>query len=286
MKKQINLLLDGDWVLYTAGFAGESKRYVCPALYGGQEFQHLAVLKSEEGFHPEALVYHRVDLSPVEWVLHTAKSMITNAKEKVEAKVGQEVKLRVMMDGTGNFRQQVATIKPYKGNRVSARPVHYPKLRQYLLDNWDAEIIEGREVDDAMATLATLNPKGTVMCAVDKDMLQVPGYHYNPNKGFKRVSQEQGDLFLYTQCLTGDSTDNIGGCYKLGPKKAEALLDSKMPNHDKWEVVVKAYAESIVTYGDDTYGGLTAEEAAIENMQLVYLQRTDDDIWMPPTGGK
>ena len=288
MKRTI--LLDGDWILYTAGFAGESKRYVCPAIYGSQEFNTLKLLKDEDPEAPYQLehIYHRVEVSPVEWVLHTSKNMIANAVAKIEKKCGDECHLVVMLDGQGNFRHDIATIRPYKGNRHTAKPVHYNAIRDYLIDNYHVELVDGEEVDDRMAITASSHPASYVMCAIDKDMLQVPGYHYNPNKGFRKVSKKQGELFLYRQALTGDSTDNIAGALNVGEKKARELLTPDMTEEQKWRVIVGVYESTLDQYGGDIYGGLTGREAALENMRLVYLRRKPGELWVPPdrrTGG-
>ena len=34
----IKALVDGDWILYAAGFAGQKTGIVCPSLKGTQEF--------------------------------------------------------------------------------------------------------------------------------------------------------------------------------------------------------------------------------------------------------
>ncbi len=110
----------------------------------------------------------------------------------------------------------------------------------------------------------------------------MPGYHLNPNKGFKRVSPAGGDLFLYRQCLTGDSVDNIGGCYKCGPAKAKRILDEPMPPAEMWELVVEEYELSMEKYPDHYPSNMTAADVALENMRLVYLRREEDEIWTPP----
>jgi hypothetical protein len=130
-------------------------------------------------------------------------------------------------------------------------------------------------------TEAWAGKKKTIIVGVDKDMLQVQGWHLNPNKGFKQISQREGEWRLYIQAAMGDPTDNIGGCYKCGIKKAEAHILSAMLEVEKWRAVVNLYQQSIDQYGD-MYNGLTAEEAATENMRLVYLLRAQDEHWEKP----
>jgi hypothetical protein len=193
------------------------------------------------------------------------------------------------MDGDGNFRSRLGTIVPYKGTRsVHAKPLIYNDLRQYLLDVWHAEVIHDQETDDEMAirqtTMRRLRDK-SIICAVDKDMLQVPGWHLNPNKGFKRVSNKEGEMRLYVQAAQGDSVDNIKGAFKVGPKAARAAFSPDTPEEDKWTTLVQLYQTSIEKHGNK-YNGLTAEEAALENMRLVYLRRKPGELWLPPSERK
>ncbi len=288
----IHALIDGDWILYAAGFAGQKSEIVCPSLFGAQTFKNItelrqAVLEEEENDHdPETdPVYRRDILDPEAFFYHSAKNMIETNCQKVADKFGvSEIRRTVLMDGDGNFRSRIATIRPYKGTRhVHAKPIFYNDLRQYLLDVWEAEVVYDQETDDEMAIRQTADPKNTIIVAVDKDMLQVPGYHLNPNKGFKKVSQEGGDLFLYRQCLTGDTVDNIMGAYKCGPKQAEKLLPEPLPVEQMWEIVVETFEASMERHPDAYPKGMTPEDAALENMRLVYLRREPGEIWTPPT---
>jgi 5'-3' exonuclease len=61
--------------------------------------------------------------------------------------------------------------------------------------------------------------------SIDKDLLQVPGMHYNWVRDEKiLVTPEVGLRKLYQQVLTGDGTDNIPGIYGIGDVKARKLI--------------------------------------------------------------
>jgi 5'-3' exonuclease len=286
-----HLLLDGDWIIYAAGFAGQKTEYA--GLYGGKVLRAPNQSALRQGCDEAGIdfddveVFSRTKVDPLEHVLHSAKNMILTQLKAAEKKFPREkAKLTVYVDGDGNFRSRLATIKPYKGNRSSAsKPVLFNEVRQYLLENWGANVIFDQESDDAMAIDATrirADGKKAIICGIDKDMLQVPGIHLNPNKGWKRQTEQQGLEFLYRQCLTGDPVDNIGGCYKIGAKGAAKIIKDGMPEKGMWVEVVRAYLESIERYGDEIYGGLTALDAALENMRLVYLRRQEGELWLPP----
>ena len=84
-----------------------------------------------------------------------------------------------------NFRYDIATIRPYKGQRVSEKPHHYDRIRSFLVEYRGAIMCYGQEADDAMSIeqykLLGKEPSDchTVIATRDKDLDMVPGYHYN-----------------------------------------------------------------------------------------------------------
>ena len=290
---KISLFIDGDWIVYAAGFAGQKTEYCSPGI--SDVFPTLTELAVYVTGNPDARpkdlpedfpVFSRIVPDPIDHVLHSAKLMLNKAADRVEKKWGMEVSSLILLDGPGNFREKVATIKPYKGNRTTPRPVYYQEIREYLMTKHGASLVYDEETDDRLAQLATSSLRRggrPVICCVDKDLLQVPGWHFNPNKGFKKISPEEGELRLYRQAATGDTVDNIGGAYKVGPAKAKEAITERMSEAEKWTVLVSLYRESINKHGPEPYGGLSAEEAALENMRLVYLKREPrEGLWLPP----
>lgn len=171
------------------------------------------------------------------------------------------------LTGKGNFRDEIAVTKPYKGNRTgNKKPTHYTALRNYLAWSWDATIWEGFEADDAVAIEATEKGEESVIVSLDKDLDQVAGWHYNFVKRLLYyVDQETADLNFYKQFLTGDRVDNIQGVYGIGDKKATALLEGKTVE-EMWEIIV------------DKLGF----DRAIENGHLLYMLRSVGDSFKPP----
>jgi 5'-3' exonuclease len=282
----ITALIDGDWILYAAGFAGQKTKLVCPALFREREFDNITAMRESAGGEVHEPVYQRFVLDPDAHFYHSAKNMIEGNCNKIAEKFKNNVKARVLIDGDGNFRNQIATIKPYKGQRsVHAKPMKYNDIRAYLVEHQNAEAIHDQETDDEIAILQTMydeQGERTIIVSVDKDFLQVPGWHFNPNKGFKKVSKQEAKERQYIQCLTGDTVDNIGGCFKMGPAKAAKLLKGhRYTEETMWKLVVRSYELSIEKHGDK-YNGLTALEAATENMRLIYLRRKPGEIWTPP----
>ena len=172
------------------------------------------------------------------------------------------------LTGSGNFRKDLATIKVYKGQRPP-KPEHLPATRDQLVQQWGAEIVEGQEADDAIGIKATDLKGDCTIVSIDKDLLMIPGTHYNfVKKEWTEVSQEKGDYFFYKQLLTGDQVDNIQGVTGIGPKKAEKAYEG-------CTTVQEMYAKALEMYKGDA-------DALLENARLLWLRRYEGEMWEPP----
>ncbi len=58
---------------------------------------------------------------------------------------------KLYLTGSNNFRIAIAKTAVYKGNRTAPKPEHLAALRQHLVKEWGAVIVEGQEADDAIA---------------------------------------------------------------------------------------------------------------------------------------
>jgi len=173
----------------------------------------------------------------------------------------------VFLTGKGNFRYDVAKTAPYKGTRKKDKPKHYHLLREYLESGWSAQVITGMEADDAIAINATELGDDSVIVTIDKDLNQVPGWHYNFVKDdLFYVSPEEGIYSFYMQMLTGDTVDNIKGVKGIGPKTADKLLKG-LSEKQMWDVCVEKHG---------------SEERAIENAHLLWMLRNPDEYFTPP----
>ena len=149
------------------------------------------------------------------------------------------------LSGPTNFRYEVATMKPYKGNRdTSNRPKFYKEIREYMADHWGGVFVEGMEADDAMGLAQN---DDTVICSIDKDLKIIPGRNYNFVTGdLTYITPEEGVYNFLRQMLIGDSADNIPGINKIGEVKSARLLQDKSPK-EQLEVVIDLYKKQ---YGD------------------------------------
>jgi len=172
----------------------------------------------------------------------------------------------VYLTGSGNFRRELAP--SYKANRPDSRPTHWQAVREFLVTQHKAQICDGFEADDEMGVQQDKETMSTVICSIDKDLLQIPGRHYNfVKKEHKVVDLDQGLKHLYLQSLIGDRSDNIIGVAGIGPVKAEQALAELLP--EEW------YDKCRELYNDDERFHL--------NMKLLYIWQKPNDMWEPPT---
>jgi len=174
---------------------------------------------------------------------------------------------RLYLTGRTNYRNEIALTAPYKGNRTKEKPLHIDFIRAALEGAWGAVVAEGQEADDAIAIDATALGDDCIICSVDKDFDQVPGWHYNFVKKQKYyVTPEEGLLFFYRQILMGDRIDNIIGINGIGDKKSLALLEG-LTEQEMYDKCVELHE---------------SEERVIENARLLWLRREEGQLWNPP----
>ena len=170
--------------------------------------------------------------------------------------------------GHNNYRKDIATILPYKGNRTAPKPPHYEAMRQHLVKMGCVEV-EGQEADDAIGIAAySSDPNEYIIVSIDKDLNMLRGTHYNfVKKQFYIVDEDEALKFFYTQLLTGDRTDNIQGIPGIGPRKAAKLLEGLATEAELYKACKEAY--------DD-------DKALLENARLLWIRREPNQLWSPP----
>lgn len=243
------ILLDADIVAYQIASTSETK-----VDWGDGEVQQF-------GDDPE-LIESRLDQN------------IGDTKRKLRAD-----EVIVCLTDAVNFRHSV--LPSYKGNRKDLiKPLHLAYAKEYMERTQRTYKKPGLEADDVMGILAT-HPKiiqgKKVIVSIDKDMKQIPGWLYNPNKMTKptMVTKEEGDRFHLFQTLTGDTVDGYYGCPDVGKVTAEELLESpylevpyeyefkrgprkgltetrweKTPTDSIWKAIVSQYEKKGLTEAD------------------------------------
>ena len=141
----------------------------------------------------------------------------------------------------------------YKANR---KPTSIGKwvslLRNELISDGVVSWSDEWEADDLIADRASDIPYyGCVIISLDKDLMQIPGVHFNYYKdkesgqmrGLSHTSKLDSFRSLAYQMLTGDSTDNIKGIPKIGIKRANDILGHCKTEYGLFRNVVQAYYE-------------------------------------------
>jgi hypothetical protein len=255
-EKSLVSLIDLDGVVFRCGFAADAQVK--------NEFLTVEPMAS-----PEAI---KEALDATDYLHHA----LANVKTVMEAVVDRYSKdyVAYLHDG-GNYRYDVATILPYKGNRDKThKPKYFDEIRTYLFDVWKATPVKDIESDDAIGIDQSQRPYGSsVIVTNDKDLRQIAGLHFNwtkPELGTEEVTPEEADLMFYWQMLVGDTSDNIPGIKQIGPKTATKIIDSCNGSIDR----VK---ESVVQYYTKQYGNNWLS-AWNEIGTLLYIRRTEDGV--------
>ena len=190
--------------------------------------------------------------------------------ETIDLPFPSQSDFEMFLTGKTNFRFDIAKSHPYKGNRKDTeKPIHLYATREHLIDSYGAIVSEGEEADDLISKRAASLDYNCVVASIDKDMLQLPCWHFNFGRNeWSKVDEFDGLKFFYSQILTGDTADNIIGLYRVGPVKAEKLLQDCNTEDDLWEAVLKAYDGDL--------------DRVVENARLLWLRRQEDELWTPP----
>lgn len=317
----MRILIDGDPIVYRCGFASQNEWKILRwhdvvdvndpyhDIMHERAFAYVWEMEDfieDENLHPdEYQVTKWIDPLPVEFALKIVKDALQNIVDAVGGYLAEEkgydptdTTVTVFLSGKTNFRNKIATISGsytkdggavtgYKANRADARrPYWYQRIRDYMVESWDAVLIEGIEADDALAIEQwaddEYNPQ-TIIATVDKDLKNVPGWHYNLiKKEDFLVSQQDARVFFYRQCLTGDRTDNIPGCWKVGAKTAEKIITPEMTEEEMYAATLQVYTENIEKFPDKYPEGMSAEAALLENARLLWMLQYPDQLWTPP----
>lgn len=201
---------------------------------------------------------------------------------------------QLYITGEGNFREQVAVSKPYKGNRKQEKPFHYQNLKAYMEGHHKCTVVHGMEADDLMSIHQVEQGDLSVICTRDKDLRQVPGWHYGwecgrqpeyklryvTDPGTLELSKDKkkvvgtGIKFFWAQMLVGDGVDNIPGLPGWGPVAAyDMLYDPLLTVEEMQERVTDAYR---VYYQEGDW-----REYMLEQGRLLWMCRELDDCFLP-----
>ena len=210
---------------------------------------------------------------------------------------------KLFLTGKGNFREEDVDAVPtlYKANRANMRrPLLLQEARQYLVDEFNAIVVEGMEADDVVCIEQQHCLDHDIDCCIahiDKDINQQEGWHYrweifSKPSSMYFVTAEEGLRNLYVQALVGDKVDNImyyysdeSGTWKknygLGQKGAEKYLATHHTEIEMYQAVLNCYLEHPKFVKKDTGVQTTVDDLHM-NMMMLYMLRTYEDKWEAP----
>lgn len=255
----MHALIDGDPLVYAAGFASDAAAKA-----------RLLRDLGEEGYE-EYVESEGAPFEPLHHAKHGMNMMLNSIMDAADA-----TRRTIYISHPVNYREQMYA--EYKANRnVDHKPHWYAELKDYLLEHGAIFSAEGDEADDALGIAqAKAKPGSTIICTNDKDLDQVPGLHYNWSKtrredGVYSIDEIEGLRFFYTQMLTGDGVDNIPGLYKhlgrMATAKVKEPLRSLYMEREMYEYVLGVYE------GDHEFLAMIGP--------LLWIKR-DEHFWSPP----
>lgn len=225
------LLIDGDIVLYSSSVATE----------------------------------HAVQWNDDVWVLSANLEQARDMARKYIDEVTEKLKateVTICLSGKGNFRYD---LNPnYKSNRKDTRkPIVYPELKQWMLNNYGAQMEDKLEADDLLGIMATRTP-GSIIVSPDKDMQCIPGKLYRQGD-IMDISPMEANYFHMHQTLTGDPTDGYPGCPGVGAVTAKKILAGTPETW--WTSVLQAYQKAGC-----------ADDDALMNARMAYILRDENYV--------
>lgn len=288
MPSKILLALDADEFLYRVGFRAQTTTHTLSKDGGDvHRFRTAAEgrewLEGDEGWEADTEVKASSELK--------VRALLDAEIRTIVSKSGAD-EVSMYLSGKDNFRHGIATILPYKGNRTSgSKPLHYGLIKDLLLHEHGAEVIEGAEADDAMSIQSWTHQLerptsnwGVVIGTQDKDLQMVPGLHFHTTKYISsNVSVEEGRAWFYKQLLMGDSTDNIQGIFRVGKAYANKTIDpiKSEPDDVIYKAVFAEYEKALHTpkVWDKMSGDISGHERIQEVARLLWMQQSKNQLW-------
>jgi len=178
-----------------------------------------------------------------------------------------------------NYRTSIFPL--YKANRKTMRkPPLYEFLSNTLAEDYPTSVSSGQEADDDIGIRAMSLGKDCIIASIDKDLLQIPGTHYNWVKDrFTSMSPAGGLHKFYMQILTGDATDNITpavglSCPGVGEKKASRYLEGCSSQESYNDQIWRVYKRHTLDH-DET----ELRQRILVKGQIVKIRQYPGELW-------
>lgn len=179
--------------------------------------------------------------------LRTAGGYIRNELAALKSRFEAKRVLIALGDRKANFRKELCPT--YKANRTNfPKPPGFLELESRLKAHATVVQFPRLEGDDVLGLMLTKPDVEPRLCvSVDKDLLQIPGAHFNPDTEALTVTDEFESRHRHLfQTLTGDRVDGYPGCPGIGEKRAAEVLAGGVT----WAAVTAAYEKAGLTEAD------------------------------------
>lgn len=197
------VIIDGDSLIYAA--AAPTKRYC--VVVANDEFYltsdeakaNIIANKKSQGVKEEIPFY-----PPLSHALTKAKTMMQNIITACNVE-HHELYIAGKQD-----RNPKNLIHPtYKGHRTQEKPLYHAKVKNYLIEHWNAVECHQIEADDVVV----LKGNGHIIASRDKDVLYMtPGNKYDyMKKSLFTVTEGEAYRNFALYVIAGDGGDNIPG---------------------------------------------------------------------------
>lgn len=289
MTEEVIGILDADSIAYKAAAANEVKSIKSRHIEKGviEEWKNRtefkAYLKTTDHTVDMYEITDHAEPKHISYAKSTVNSMIQKSQNHMKANI-----LEIYISGENNFRdfillpqvyvQQNATLSTiggrYKSNRDgTARPLLLGQLRQWMIDELGAIVVNDMEVDDMSSIRAYEGSKAgqkVIQYTGDKDACGCHGWLQNPDKdpaprfitGLGEIYKDEkgkvrgyGRMFLYYQILAGDKVDGYrpvdildiktqkagGSKVQYGDIAALNTLSGCKTDRECWEAIYTQY---------------------------------------------
>ena len=221
------------------------------------------------------------------------KKMIRDTEDKITNSIipalGESYKHLLLFltvpDGKGRYRDKFNRETTYKASRTSVPPpVFMEEMRYFIKKSYIVHQCPSSEyeADDAISWHGWYNHDITgnldIIAGVDKDLNQIPGYHwdYNKDTGYY-LTNKDANRFFFKQLLMGDVADAIPGIKGIGPGRADNLLKNGTTPEEWWDIVLSTYTNKFPHLFDDEIA-----EILYERGNKLWIQRYEGQTWYPP----
>lgn len=252
----IKLIFDYDWVVFKASCAVEN-RFVNvlnkktnetlifknrTEVYGDWRKKNGGWLAEQDGLTVDDIeITDDREVEDLSHAIQIAKTIIKDVVDKTGA-----TEYYGYVSGEGNFRKDICTLLPYKGQReTQISPYHRKDVAEYLVKYHKAIPTINKEPDDAVTSdmYSALKNKASVIAAInEKDYYGCDGnwWHYDLEKlvkirGFGHLERNtkgdvkgQGRLWKYFQVSSQDLSDNYSAACFSDKKNGDVAVYNRL----------------------------------------------------------